>query len=193
VMLQIPVVEGDRYKVGAFDIDGNILINRKDLQAMFNVAPGMDYRESAIQNGLVKVRQVYGAAGYFEFTGYPDFAFRNTHGSPEPAPPESLRTSASKPSAAPPIVDVTMRLQEGHQYFVNRLTWTGGATRDRVIRREMRLVEGGVFNTEALKFSINRLNKLGYFKAINGARDVDVHKTPGEENMVDVNVRFQDR
>jgi hypothetical protein len=40
---------------------------------------------------------------------------------------------------------------------------------------------------------INRLNTLGYFKPINGARDVDLHETPGEENRVDVNVRFQDR
>jgi len=55
-----------------------------------------------------------------------------------------------------------MRMQEGAQFFVNRVTFVGNTTtRDNVIRREMRLVEGGVFNTEALKYSVKRLNQLG--------------------------------
>ena len=62
-----------------------------------------------------------------------------------------------------------MRMQEGQQFFVNRITFIGNTTtRDNVIRREMRLVEDGVFNTEALKFSVKRLNQLGYFKAARG-------------------------
>ena len=73
-----------------------------------------------------------------------------------------------------------MRMQEGEQYFVNRITFTGNTTtRDNVIRREMRLVEGGVFNTEALKYSVRRLNQLGYFKNARRRRqDIDVEKTP---------------
>ena len=62
-----------------------------------------------------------------------------------------------------------MRVQEGKQYFVNRITFLGNTTtRDNVIRREMRLVESGVFNTEALKYSVRRLNQLGYFKPLEG-------------------------
>ena len=58
---------------------------------------------------------------------------------------------------------------KGRRYFVNRITFTGNTTtRDNVIRREMRLVEGGVFNTEALKYSVRRLNQLGYFKELKG-------------------------
>ena len=81
----------------------------------------------------------------------------------------------------PPIVDVTMRVQEGKQYFVNRITFLGNTTtRDNVIRREIRLVEAGVFNTEALKYSVRRLNQLGYFKALEGDA-IGVEKTPGRE------------
>ena len=51
-------------------------------------------------------------------------------------------------------------------------------TRDSVIRREMRLYENGVFNSEALKYSIRRLNQLGYFKALEGPpKDVTVDKS----------------
>ena len=62
-----------------------------------------------------------------------------------------------------------VRLQEGKQFFVNRITFTGNTTtRDNVIRREVRVLEGAVFSTEALKYSVRRLNQLGYFKELKG-------------------------
>ena len=86
-----------------------------------------------------------------------------------------------------------MRMQEGKQYFVNRITFTGNTTtRDNVIRREMRLVEAGVFNTEALKYSVRRLNQLGYFKPLEGDA-IEVEKTPGADNKVDVSLKFEEQ
>ncbi len=104
--------------------------------------------------------------------------------------------SGGKPAArpGPPIVDVTMRMQEGKQYFVNRITFVGNSTtRDNVIRREIRLFEGGVFNTEALKFSIKRLNQLGYFKQLEGGKDLTVDKTPGADNKVDIKLKLEEQ
>ncbi len=96
---------------------------------------------------------MYGAGRLLEFTGYPDLSPRD-----EPDPAAAASAAAGPPAPAPaatngpPIVDVTLRMQEGKQYFVNRITFTGNTTtRDNVIRREMRLVESGVFNTEALE------------------------------------------
>src|SRR4029079_10426984 len=92
-----------------------------------------------------------------------------------------------KAPGGPPIVDVTLKLQEGKQYFVNRITFIGNTTtRDNVIRRELRVYEGGVFDTEALKYSIRRLNQLGYFKPLEEGKGVDVEKTTGVENKVDL-------
>ena len=86
-----------------------------------------------------------------------------------------------------------MRVNEGKQYFVNRITFVGNTTtRDPVIRRELRLVEAGVFNTEALKFSIKRLNQLGYFKALEGEA-IQVEKTPDTDNKVDVQLKFEEQ
>ena len=84
-----------------------------------------------------------------------------------------------------------MRITEGPQYFVNRIIFTGNTTtRDNVIRREMRLLEGGVFNTEALKYSVRRLNQLGYFKQLEGNdKDMKVDKTPDKPNIVDVTLQ----
>jgi outer membrane protein insertion porin family len=88
-----------------------------------------------------------------------------------------------------------MQMQEGKQYFVNRIIFTGNTTtHDNVIRREVRLVEDGVFNTEALKYSVKRLNQLGYFKPLEGgSKDVDVQKTPGSENKVDVKLKLEEQ
>jgi outer membrane protein insertion porin family len=112
---------------------------------------------------------------------------------------DSASTAAGKnakaePDDGIPRVDVTLRMQEGKQYFINRITFVGNTTtRDTVVRREMRLVENGVFNTEALKYSIKRINQLSYFKALEGGKDVDVKKTPDAENKVDVTLKFEEQ
>ena len=194
VDLRIPVVEGHRYKVGEFTFDGNTVIKSDALRLMFKVERGTYYSEKTIRQGLAKAREAYGAGGYFEFTGYPDFRFRDLPSSAEPDIPNALRAEPAV-ATAPAIVDITVRLREGMQFFVNRLAFTGSTTRpESMIRGEVRLVEGGVFNTEALKYSVNRLNQLGYFKPIKGGtKDVDVHKTPGEANKVDISLNLEDR
>jgi outer membrane protein insertion porin family len=87
-----------------------------------------------------------------------------------------------------------VRLQEGKQYFVNRITFLGNTTtRDNVIRREVRLFENNVFNTEALKMTVRRLNQLGYFKPIEDQKNIQVDKTPNTDNKVDVTLKFEEQ
>jgi outer membrane protein insertion porin family len=194
VTLRIPVTEGNRYKVGDLSFEGNEVVKSDALRPMFRLASGEYYSEKAVRKGLEKAREVYGAGGYFEFTGYPDYKFRDQPNPAEPEAPAALKAEAPAPRTGPPIVDVVMRIQEGKQYFVNRITFTGNTTtRDNVIRREVRLVEDGVFNTEALKYSIKRLNQLGYFKPLEGTKDVDVQKTPGADNKVDVKLKLEEQ
>ena len=147
---------------------------------------------------MEKAREIYGSIGYLEFTAFPDFTFRDL---PEPTPSRATWRRRSTPpprpgagQAGPAIVDVTMHMQEGEQYFVNRITFLGNTTtHDNVIRREMQLVESGVFNTEALKHSVKHLNQLGYFKALEGNENVQVEKTPGEKNKVDVALKLEEQ
>ena len=223
VELQIPVTEGPRYKVGEFTFAGNKVVKTEGLRPLFKLEPGEWYNEKKIRKGLEKAREVYGTGGYFEFTGYPDLSFpgepqdgaadgatasagTDTAGPPKapaddkpaaagPPPPPSAE-AAAKPAAKEgdvPTVNVTMRMEEGKQYFVNRITFVGNTTtRDNVIRREIRLFEGGVFNTEALKYSVRRINQLGYFKNLEGDA-IDVQKTPGADNKVDVKLKVEEQ
>jgi outer membrane protein insertion porin family len=190
IRLRIPVTEGPRYQVGEFTIAGNTVVKSEGLLPLFDVKKGDWYNEKEIRDGLTKAREIYGAGGYMEFTGFPDYKLSDE---PDPNVPAAL---AAPPSAGPPTVDVTLQVQEGPQYFVNRITFVGNTTtRDNVIRREMRLVEGAVFNTEALKYSVRRLNQLGYFEQINeqDQQAIKTDKTADKENNMDVTLTLKEQ
>jgi outer membrane protein insertion porin family len=198
IQLRIPVAEGERYRVGKFDFEGNTVVKSEQLRPLFKMTPGEWYSEKKIRKGLEKARELYGTGGYFEFTGYPDLKPENDPNASDGAAqvPEALAPNPAprREGSKAPNVDITMRLQEGKQYFVDRITFVGNTTtRDNVIRREMRLVEGGVFNTEALKYSVKRLNQLGYFKNLEGEKDIQVEKTPNVDNQVDVTLKLEEQ
>ncbi len=182
VQLRVPVTEGHRYRVGSVTFEGNKVIDTKFLQPLFKLETGEFYSEKDVRKGFEKAREVYGGGGYFEFTGFPDMQFEDPAEGPVEGP-------------AQPTVNITMRMTEGEQYFVNRITFTGNTTtRDNVIRREMRLVEGGVFSTEALKYSVRRLNQLGYFQNLEQSPNaVDVQKTTNSPNEVDVTLKLEEQ
>jgi outer membrane protein insertion porin family len=186
IELRIPVVEGEKYRVGEFSVDGNTIVKSEGLKEIFKVKNGQVYSDKNLKKGLEKAREVYGSLGYYEFTAYPDIK-------PREAPTAEQAALAPK-APGPPMVDVVMRVQEGKQYFINRISFVGNhTTRDNVIRREIRLFEGGVFNTEALKFSVKRLNQLGYFKSLEGNKDLTIDKTPGVDNKVDVKLKLEEQ
>ena len=195
IEMMIPVTEGKRYRVGDVTFAGNNIVKPEALRPLFKLKDGEYYNEKKVRKGFEKAREVYGSGGYMEFTGYPDLRPRD-QAQPDPAaqvgPVAPWAKATGKDGA--PIVDVVMRLQEGKQYFVNRITFTGNTTtRDNVIRREMRLVESGIFDTEALKHSVRRLNQLGYFKPLEGNEAIGVDKTPNAENKVDVKLKFEEQ
>jgi outer membrane protein insertion porin family len=140
--LHVPVIEGIRYRVGELTIVGDAAVQGDVLRPWFRLEADEYYSERRIRKGLEKARELYGAAGYYEFTGYPDLKPRDRSTSPLPEPPDALK--AVDDNRRDGIVDVTMRLQEGHQFFVNRIEFDGNTTtHDNVIRREVALVEGG--------------------------------------------------
>lgn len=171
--LSVPVVEGKRFKVGNFAFDGNTVLATAGLESVFGLKTSDYYSEAQVRKGLEQARQLYGAAGYFEFTGYPDLTPR---------------------AGADDTVDVVVRLEEGRQFFVNRINLVGNSTtRDSVVRRELGLLEGGVFNMESLKTGVRRLNQLGYFKPLEEQKDVAVDKSKDLADRVDVTLRVEEQ
>jgi outer membrane protein insertion porin family len=205
VQLRIPVTEGKRYKMGDLSFEGNKLVNSEGLRTLYKIEPGEWYNKKKLDDGNKKVQEVYGSRGFMEWTPFPIMKYSDDENKPETllarlvppalAVPEEPTSTGNRKEAEAPVVDVTMQFTEGPQYFVNRITFTGNTTtRDNVIRREMRLIEGNVFDTEALKYSVRRLNQLGYFKELKGNdSDMKVDKTPGKENNVDVTLKFEEQ
>jgi outer membrane protein insertion porin family len=195
IQLQIPITEGKKYKVGNFSFEGNKVVESNVLRPLFKLDEGETYSQKRIKKGLEKAQELYGSGGYFEFTAYPDLQPRDQpkNGEDAAAGPPSPGPSAANGKEGPPVVDVTMRVDEGKQYFINRITFVGNTTtRDNVIRRELRLLESGVFNTQALKDSVRRLNQLGYFKPLEQDA-VDVQKTKTADNKVDIQLKLEEQ
>ncbi len=173
VALHIPVTEGLRYRVGDFTVEGATSVRQQYLLSLFKIRRGDFYNEEEIREGLSKARELYGALGRFEFTAFPDLNPRDAGATPE--------------------VDVTLRVQEGTQYVINRISFVGNTTtRDEVIRRELRVFEGGVFNTEALKMSVRRLNQLGYFKPIDDQKSIQIDKAQNA-GKVDLTLKLEEQ
>jgi outer membrane protein insertion porin family len=151
IRLEIPVSEGEQYRVGEVKFEGMTVFKPELVLPVFKLVPGEVYRESKLKKGFDKLRDAYGGQGYFQWTGRPE----------------------RKPDPDRKVVDVVLAVEEDRKYYVGRITFTGNtSTRDKVIRREVYLNEGDVFNTEALKLSIRRINQLGYFKPMEGVPDL---------------------
>ncbi len=203
VQLRIPVTEGPRYRVGDLTFDGNKLVPSPALRTLYKIEKGDWFNSKKINDGHRKAQEIYGGAGYMEFSPFLMPRFSDDPDPTEAALAAQVPDALAAPPEAPvpgaraeaPVADLTVQIEEGPQYFVNRIIFTGNTTtRDNVIRREMRLVEGGVFNSEALKYSIRRLNQLGYFKQLEGnERDMKVDKTVERENAVNVTINFEEQ
>src|SRR5262249_51824188 len=94
--LQIPITEGRRFKVGEVSCDGNTKGRADALRPLFKLQPGEFYNEKRIRDGLDKSKEIYGTAGYFEMTGYPEM----TPSGAEPDEPRAVTL------ARPPVVNV---------------------------------------------------------------------------------------
>jgi outer membrane protein insertion porin family len=168
--IDIPVTEGEQYRVGEVKFEGLTVFKEEALRPLFKLQTGDVYRESRIRKAFEKLRDYYGSQGYFQWTGL-------TQRHPDPDRK---------------VVDVTLTMEEDKRYYVGQIHFTGNdSTRDKVIRREVYLTEGDVFNTEALKLSVKRINQLGYFKPMEGAPEFSL--SPKSEDHLDVTFKVEEQ
>ena len=186
VRLRVPVEEGKQYTVGNIEILGNQAVRTEGIRTFITLKEGDIFSLEKLRKSFEKLKEVYGSFGYYQWT--PDTEMR----------PRGIDMETGKPigeEEPPPIMDLIVKMNEGKQFFVNRITFTGNhTTHDAVIRRELRVAEGSVFNGEALKGSVRRLNQLGYFKPLEGnENEMQVTPTPGTEDRVDITLKVQEQ
>jgi outer membrane protein insertion porin family len=146
VDITMPIEEGDRYRLGTITFKNNKAIsNTNALRSLFPMKDGDIFSREKIAKGLENLRKAYGEAGYINFTPVPDTKFD-----------DEKKT-----------VDVIVEVDEGKQFYVRRIEFQGNTTtRDKVIRREVALEEGQIYNSRFWELSLLRLNQLGYFEQL---------------------------
>ncbi len=173
VDITIPIVEGNRFRVGKVNFVNNKFINDQAvLTNVFGMHQGEILNISKLRKGLENLRKLYGEFGYINFVANPD-----------PQPDEKRR-----------VVNLTLDVQEGKPYFVRRIEFSGNTTtRDKVIRRELLIDEGGRFNSQAWDTSLLRLNQLGYFDPVK-PEDAEIRQdSTGPEGQVDINLKLKEK
>jgi len=169
--LTLPVEEGRIHHLHSMNFVGVKLFREPSvLMGAFGMKEGDVFARSKLTKGLENLRKIYGGFGYINFVPEPDFT-----------------------NVANGQVDLTITCDEGKQYFIRRIDFSGNTTtRDKVIRRELLLDEGDMFNSNLWDVSILRLNQLGYFEPLKKEEAADI-KTNPNTNTVDITLKVKER
>ncbi len=169
----VDVEEGRRYTLNKVNYVGVKLFRTTDFltRDVFKMAPGEVFSTAKLRKGMDEMQKLYGGFGYIDFVPEPSFDFV----------PNSDK------------LDLTLNVDEGKQFFVRRIDFSGNTTtRDKVIRRELLIDEGDMFSTRMWELSILRLNQLGYFETLKEKEAADI-KRDTRNNTVDITLKVKER
>ena len=168
----MPVEEGARYRLGGITFRGNKAVaNEKVLRAQFAQKDGEYFNASLFQKGIEQLRKAYGELGYINFV-------------PTPTP---------RFDEAKKLIYLDLDIDEGKPYYVSRIEFTGNTiTRDKVIRRELLLDEGQVYNSRLWDLSILRLNQLSYFDPLKAEQDSESRQN-ADDGTVDLLLKLKEK
>src|SRR5215468_1235602 len=168
--ITLKIEENDQYKIGDVKVSGNKEFPEPIIRLVLGLVPGQVWNESALKKGFENLKKLYGTRGYVNFSA---------------VPVQDLDEERK-------LVNVTINVDEDRQFTVNRIAFSGNTTtRDKVIRREILVDEGQVFNSNYWDMSLLRLNQLGYFEEIKN-EDAEV-KPSATDPTVDINLKVKEK
>src|SRR5437660_6207611 len=144
MIITIPIVEGPQYHVRKLTISGYQNTTEDRIRKLLKMKEGSVYSPKQLRDDAKAVADAYGSGGYVDLVVLPE-------GAP----------------AGPALIDVHYKIEEGARSFVNRIDIEGNTrTKDKVIRREVLVAPGDVFNTVRVDLTKKRLDNLGYFAKV---------------------------
>ncbi|MEO7144816.1 MAG: outer membrane protein assembly factor BamA [Bryobacteraceae bacterium] len=171
--LTVTVEEGRLYHLNKINFVGVKLFRTPEtlMGPLFGMKEGDVFSTEKLRKGIENLRKLYGEFGYIDFVPEPSF---------DPIPGSDQ-------------LDLTLNVDEGHQFFVRRIDFSGNTTtRDRVIRRELLVDEGDMFNQRLWNLSLLRLNQLGYFEVLKEGEAADITRDT-KTNTVDITLKVKER
>ena len=175
--ITVPILEGKVYRLGDFKVTGNSIFSEAQILAVIGLNKGDIANGEKVSKGLFEnLKKYYGGQGFIEYTA-------------EPVP--TYKDNPANPNEG--IVDFEVTIEEGKQFILRRLEFIGNTfTRDNVLRREVLINEGDIYNDNYWEYSVVKLNQLGYFNPIDKDKDVD-RRTNDEEATVDLTLKVSER
>lgn len=168
VFITVNVTEGERYQVSSVKVAGDFAIPEDELRKLVLVKPGDVFSRDKLNDSTKAISDRLGKEGY---------AFANVNAAPE-IDKEQRR------------VAFTIFVDPGKRVYVRRLNVTGNTrTRDEVIRREMRQMEGGWYDAEKVTASKLRIDRLGFFNEV----AIETPAVAGTSDQLDVNVNVTEK
>ena len=168
IYIKIKIKEGKRFKFGKIEISGDSLIKpRPELLQALKIKEGNNYDRESLSKDIDFLTQACNDEGY---------AIADVN------PKVNIREKEQ-------LVDIDFQLKKGELVYINRINITGNAvTRDKVIRRQLEVVEGNLYSSSKLKNSYGNLNRLRYFEEV----DFQTEKKP-DKNEMDINIRVKEK
>ncbi|ROV60857.1 outer membrane protein assembly factor BamA [Vibrio ponticus] len=161
VYITLNISEGEQYTVEGVKFRGDLIGKEAEFERLVTFEPGEVYKGSAVTALEEGVKRVLGEAGY----AYPQVR----------TIPEFNEETKQ--------VSLVVSVEPGQRVYVRDIRFIGNnATKDEVLRREMRQMEGSWLNSKAIETSKGRLNRLGFFETV----DVQTVRVPGSDDQVDL-------
>ncbi len=168
VYITVNIQEGQKYTVRAVKLSGELKVPQDEVQALLLVQKGQVFSRKLMTTTSELITRRLGNEGY---------TFANVNGVPQAHDDDHT-------------VDVTFNVDPGKRAYVNRINFRGNTkTDDKVLRREMRQMEGGWASTYLIDQSKVRLDRLGYFKEVN----VETPAVAGVDDQLDVNYAVEEQ
>ena len=175
--IKVPITEGKVYRVGELKVEGNSIFSEAQILGYIGLKKGEIADGKRLQDAVYEeLKKVYGGQGFVNYVGEFDPEFKDNPTNPNEG-----------------IVNITLHIEEGKQFTLRRLEFTGNTfTRDKVMRREFLLNEGDIYNQNYLEISVARLNQTQYFDPIDKDQDVSI-RTDEEKGDVDLVVKVKEK
>lgn len=168
VYITVNVTEGERYQVSSVKLAGDFTISEPELRKLVQVKAGDVFSRERLNDSIKAISERLGKEGY---------AFANVNAAPE------IDKEKRK-------VAFTIFVDPGKRVYVRRINVIGNTkTRDEVIRRELRQMEGGWYDADRVAASKLRLDKVGYFTEV----AVETPAVPGTADQLDVNLKVTEK
>ncbi len=168
IFITIRIEEGDQFKVGAVDFTGDLLFSEEDLRESVKIDESELFVYETLQSDLRTLQAKYGDLGY---------AFANI------IPRTRIREQDKE-------VDIAFEIDKGEKVYIGKINVIGNVkTRDKVVRRELKVREGELYHETRRRESMDNVRRLGFFEEVNFNT-----KTPrGVTNIMDIDIVVKER